>query len=71
MVVFFVLYINDILLIRNDLGLLSQVKIWLSTQFQMKDLSEVQYILGIKVLQDRIGRLHCLQPTLLSFWSSM
>ena len=56
MVVFMVLYVDDILLIGNDVGLLSSVKIWLSTQFQMKDLGEAQYILGIKVLRDRKNR---------------
>ena len=40
MVVFMILYVDDILLIGNDVGLLSSVKIWLSTQFQMKDLGE-------------------------------
>ena len=40
MVVFMILYVDDILLIGNDVGLLSSVKIWLSTQFQMKDLRE-------------------------------
>ena len=40
MVVFMILYVDDILLIGNDVGLLSLVKIWLSTQFQMKDLGE-------------------------------
>ena len=29
------------------MGLLSLVNIWLPTQFQMKDLSKAQYILGI------------------------
>ena len=38
MVVFMILYVEDILLIGNDVGLLSSVKIELSTQFQMKDL---------------------------------
>ena len=52
MVVFLVLYIDDILLIGDDVGLLSLVKIWLSTQFQMKDLGEVQYILRIRILWD-------------------
>ena len=33
MMVFMVSYVNDILLISNDVGLLSSVKIWLSTQF--------------------------------------
>ena len=28
-----VLYVDDILLISNDVGLLSSIKIWLSTQF--------------------------------------
>ena len=32
-VVFFVLYVNGILLIGNDVWLLSLAKIWLSTQF--------------------------------------
>ena len=40
MVVFMILYVDDILLIGNDVGLLSSVKIGLSTQFQMKDLGE-------------------------------
>ena len=41
MVVFMILYVDDILFIGNDVGFLSSVKIWLSTQFQMKDLGEV------------------------------
>ena len=36
-----ILYVDDIVLIDNDVGLLSSIKIWLSTQFQMKDLGEV------------------------------
>ena len=32
-VVFLVLYVDDILLIENDVELLLSVKIWLSTQF--------------------------------------
>ena len=52
MVVFMVLYVNDILFIGNDVVLLSSIKIWLSTQFSMKDLGEVQCILGSKVLID-------------------
>lgn len=38
--VFLVFYVDDIILIGNDVGLLSLVKIWLSTQFLMKDLGE-------------------------------
>ena len=53
MVVILLMYVDDILLIRNGVGLLSLVKIRLSTQFEKKDLGEVKYILGIKVFQDR------------------
>ena len=37
-VVFLVLYVFEILLIGNDVGVLSSVKVWLSSQFDMKDL---------------------------------
>ncbi|WJZ89354.1 hypothetical protein VitviT2T_008577 [Vitis vinifera] len=56
MAVFMILYVDDILLIGNDVRLLSLVKIWFSTQFQMKDLGEAQYILWIKVLRDHKNR---------------
>ena len=41
-----VLYVDDILLIGNDVGKLSEVKIRLAKQFDMKDLGEAAYILG-------------------------
>ena len=47
MVVFLVLYVDDILLIENDVGTLSAVKVWLSTQFDMNNLGEASHILGI------------------------
>ena len=37
-VMFLVLYVDDILLIGNDIRLMSSVKVWLSSQFDMKDL---------------------------------
>ena len=52
MVVFIVLYVDDILLIENDVGTLSSVKVWLSRRFDMKDLEEASHILGIKLLRD-------------------
>ena len=57
MVVFLVLYVDDILLIGNDVGVLSSVKVWLSSQFDMKDLGEASHILGIKLLRDRKQRM--------------
>ena len=51
--VFLILYVDDILLIGNDVRTISSVKVWLSAQFNMKDLGEASHILGIKLLRDR------------------
>ena len=56
-VVFLVLYVDDILLIGNDKQVLSGVKDWLHKQFDMKDLGEANYILGIKLIRDRKNKL--------------
>ena len=56
-VVFLILYVDDILLIGNDVGTLSSVKLWLTQQFNMKDLGEANYVLGIKILRDRKNKL--------------
>ena len=56
-VIFLVLYVDDILLIGNDVRVISSVKIWLSSQFDMKDLGEANFILGIKLWQDRKNRM--------------
>ena len=52
-VMFLVLYIDDILLIGNDVRVMSLVKVWLSSQFDMKDLDEANFILGTKLWRDR------------------
>ena len=51
--IFLVLYVNDILLASNDSDLLIETKHMLSTHFDMKDLDEASYVLGIKILRDR------------------
>ncbi|KAJ8753578.1 hypothetical protein K2173_022819 [Erythroxylum novogranatense] len=56
-IVFLVLYVDDILLLGNDVSMLQSVKIWLSKQFSMKDLGEATYILGIRIYRDRSKRL--------------
>ena len=55
--VFMVLYVDDILLIGNDVETLSNVKKWLAKQFQMKDLGEASYILGIQIIRDCKSKL--------------
>ena len=56
-VMFLVLYVDDILLIGNDVRVMSSVNVWLSGQFDMKDLSEANFILGIKLWQDRKNKM--------------
>jgi hypothetical protein len=51
--VFLVLYVDDILLIGNDIPMLEAVKTLLRRSFLMKDLGEVAYILGIRIYRDR------------------
>ncbi|KAK8617349.1 hypothetical protein V6N13_080266 [Hibiscus sabdariffa] len=47
---FLILYVDDILIIGNDIPTLQSVKTWLSSCFSMKDLGEAAYILGVKNL---------------------
>ena len=56
-IAFLVLYVDDILLIGNDIELLKSVKGYLNSSFSMKDLGEAAYILGIKIYRDRSRRL--------------
>jgi hypothetical protein len=56
-VVFLALYVDDILLIRNDIPMMEVVKSSLRKSFSMNDLGEVTYILGIKIYRDRSKRL--------------
>ena len=62
-ITFVVLYLDDILLIRNDVEIMSSIKVWLSKYFRMKDLGEVSYVLGIKLLRDRQNRMLTLFQT--------
>ena len=59
-----VLYVDDILLIRNDESILLLVKVWLLKNFSMKDLGEVTYILGIHIYRDRSRRFLDLSQSL-------
>ena len=56
-VAFLILYVDDILLIGNDIEFLDSIKGYLNTSFSMKDLGEAAYILGIKIYRDRSRRL--------------
>ncbi|GJT92118.1 retrotransposon protein, putative, ty1-copia subclass [Tanacetum coccineum] len=52
-VTFLILYVDDILIMRNSIPMLQDVKSYLGGCFAMKDLGEAAYILGIKIYKDR------------------
>ena len=41
----------------NDLGLLHETKRFLSMNFEMKDMGEASYMIGIEIFRDRSRRL--------------
>ena len=56
-VAFLILYVDDILLMGNDVELLESIKAYLNKCFSMKDIGQAAYILGIKIYRDRSRRL--------------
>jgi hypothetical protein len=48
-----VLYVDDILLASSDVHLLLEINGFLSSHFDMKDLGEASYVLGIEIHRDR------------------
>jgi hypothetical protein len=54
---FLVLFVDDILLIGNDVQMLNSVKEYLNIKFSIKDMGEAAYVLGIKIYRDRSRRL--------------
>ena len=51
--IFLILYVDDILLASSDIGLLHETKKFLSKNFEMKDLGNASFVLGIQILRDR------------------
>ena len=51
--IFLILYVDDILLASSDLGLLHTTKKFLSENFEMKDMGEATYVIGIEIFRDR------------------
>nr|GEZ40967.1 hypothetical protein [Tanacetum cinerariifolium] len=56
-ITFLILYVDDILIMGNNILMLQSVKTYLGKCFAMKDLGEAAYILGIKIYRDRSRRL--------------
>lgn len=55
-VVFFILlsfYIDDILIVDNDVASINKFKYFLKSHFEMKDLGKASCVLGIQTIRDR------------------
>lgn len=47
------LYVDDIILASSDLDMLYETKKFLSSIFDMKDLGDAFYVMGIEIYRDR------------------
>jgi hypothetical protein len=47
--IFLIMYVDDILLASSDVSLLLEIKRVLSSNFDMNDLGEASFVLGIKI----------------------
>jgi hypothetical protein len=54
--IYLVLYVDDMLLIRNNKEIIQDVKNQLSSKFDMKDLGASNFILGMEIKRDRKKR---------------
>jgi hypothetical protein len=51
-----VLYVDDMLLVGNNMDVIMEVKSQLSSKFDMKDLSPANFILGMEIKRDHANR---------------
>jgi hypothetical protein len=51
--IYVVLYVNDMLLVGNNMDVIKEVKSQLSSKFDMKDLGATNFILGMEMKRDR------------------
>jgi hypothetical protein len=52
-IIYLVLYLDDMLLIGNEKEIIQDVKTWLSSKFDMKDLGAANFILGMEIKRDQ------------------
>jgi transposase InsO family protein len=55
-VMYLLVYVDDLLLVASDSAQLTSVKAQLSSRFEMKDMGEAQFILGVQITRDRARR---------------
>ena len=55
-VMYVLVYVDDLLLVTNDMAQLTATKTALSGRFDMKDMGEAHFILGVQITRDRARR---------------
>ena len=55
------LYVDDILIFGNNINVIEEVKDFLSSNFEMKDLGEANVIINIKLLREENGGVTLMQ----------
>ena len=61
---FLMLYVDDILLIGDDINMWTLVKAWLSSTFSIRNFEEAKYILQIRIYRGRAHRMMGLSQAL-------
>ena len=51
------MYVDNIFIASNHVESICEVKDFLKSQFEMKDLGETSYVLGIQIIRDRKSRI--------------
>lgn len=54
---YFSLYVDDNLIASDQLEAVNEIKQWLKSRFEMKDMGEAEYVLDIEITRDRPNRL--------------
>ncbi|KAL0298883.1 UNVERIFIED_CONTAM: Retrovirus-related Pol polyprotein from transposon TNT 1-94 [Sesamum radiatum] len=60
------LYVDDILLAGNNMEMIVATQKWLPSIFEMKDMGEVEYILGVKIHRDSLRNFYACLKRLIS-----
>jgi len=61
------LYINDMIIINDNVHVITQLKKFLNQHFEMKDLDKLNYFLGLKVSSDGTGYYFLMPSIVLIF----
>ena len=60
-----IVYVDDIVITGNDEEEIQNLKLFLATEFEIKELGELRYFFGIEVARSRRGIFLCQQTYIL------